>query len=203
MSPWPSEIRDQPSALDEREFYMHGGEHFIITNADYARAETMLQPSTYPDDLSPNKLKHLQEELRWLGKRNNFYRVPLTIFFHNGCNNAGVPMQANRQSGHECTGLNDGSKNSVATTYLADAWNWGAEIFCGCEVRFVENMDGGGYTIHFAWHGSGRSVFADHFKEQLFWVKAVSIEFTSEVDISTHSFYFNHRRSSVFLGLAL
>ncbi|KAI3294229.1 CAZyme family AA3 [Penicillium roqueforti] len=156
MSPWPSEIRDQPSALDEY----------------YARAETMLQPSTYPDDLSPNKLKHLQEELRWLGKRNNFYRVPLTIFFHNGCNNAGVPMQANRQSGHECTGLNDGSKNSVATTYLADAWNWGAEMFCGCEVRFVENMDGGGYTIHFAWHGSGRPVFADHFKEQLFWVKA-------------------------------
>ncbi|KAJ5781624.1 CAZyme family AA3 [Penicillium psychrosexuale] len=156
MSPWPSEIRDQPSALDEY----------------YARAETMLQPSTYPDDSSPNKLKHLQEESRWLGKRNNFYRVPLTIFFHNGCNNAGVPMQANRQSGHECTGLNDGSKNSVATTYLADAWNWGAEIFCGCEVRFVENMDGGGYTIRFAWHGSGRSVFADHFKEQLFWVKA-------------------------------
>ncbi|CAI7568320.1 unnamed protein product [Penicillium glandicola] len=156
MSPWPSEIRDEPSTLDKY----------------YARAEAMLQPSTYPDNSTLNKLGHLEEESRLLGEKDNFYRVPLTIFFHNGRNSAGVPMQANRQSGHECTGLNDGSKNSVATTYLADAWNWGAEIFCGCEVQFVEKTDGGGYTIHFAWHGSGRSVFADHFKEQLFWVKA-------------------------------
>ncbi|KAJ6162957.1 hypothetical protein N7497_002936 [Penicillium chrysogenum] len=156
MSSWPSEIRDEPSILDEY----------------YSRAETMLQPSTYPENSTPSKLEHLSKESRWLGEKGNFYRVPLTIFFHNGRNSAGVPMQANRQSGHECTGLNDGSKNSVATTYLADAWNWGAEIFCGCEVQFVEKTDGGGYTIYFAWHGSGRSVFTDHFKEQLFWVKA-------------------------------
>lgn len=84
-------------------------------------------------------------------------------------------MQANRGSGHESTGLNDGSKNSVAVTYLADAWNWGAEIFCGCEVQYVEkSADGVGYTIHFAWHGPGRSSFKDDFKEQLFWIKAVS-----------------------------
>lgn len=86
-------------------------------------------------------------------------------------------MYANTGSGHETTGLNDGSKNSVATTYLADAWNWGAEIFCGCEVRYVEkDVDGNGYIIHFAWHGSGRSVFSENFKEQLFWVKAVGTD---------------------------
>ncbi|KAJ5823412.1 hypothetical protein N7447_005752 [Penicillium robsamsonii] len=156
MSPWPSEIRDEPSPLEEY----------------YARAETMLQPSKYPDTLTPNKLEHLQEQSKWLGGKEGFDRVPLTISFRNGRNSAGVPMHASRHSGHECTGLNDGSKNSVATTYLADAWNWGAEIFCGCEVRFVEKTDGAGYTIHFAWHGSGRSVFGDDFKEQLFWVKA-------------------------------
>jgi hypothetical protein len=82
-------------------------------------------------------------------------------------------MQENSGTGHECTGLNDGSKNSVATTYLADAWNWGAEIFCGCEVQFVEKGSEEGYIIHFSWHGDGRSIFADHFKQQLFWVKAV------------------------------
>lgn len=150
----------------------------------------MLQPFIYPDSSNPNKLEHLQEEARWLGQKDKFYRVPLTIFFHNGRNSAGVPMQANKRSGHECTGLNDGSKNSVATTYLADAWNWGAEIFCGCEVQFVEKADGGGYTIHFAWHGSGRSVFGDHFKEQLFWVKAVSFDrilqkWTCQLTLST------------------
>ena len=134
----------------------------------------MLQPNIYPEDYpSLNKLEHLREESKWLGQTENFHRAPLTTFFHRGRNNVGVPMQANSRTGYECTGLNDGSKNSVATTYLADAWNWGAEIFCGCEVQFVEKASEGGYTIHFAWHGSGRSVFADNFKEQLFWVKAV------------------------------
>jgi hypothetical protein len=136
----------------------------------------MLQPSPYPKNYPKlKKLEHLRHESKLLGKSKNFYRTPLTIYFHDGQNNAGVPMQANRGSGHESTGLNDGSKNSVAVTYLADAWNWGAEIFCGCEVQYVEkSADGVGYTIHFAWHGPGRSSFKDDFKEQLFWIKAVS-----------------------------
>ena len=83
-------------------------------------------------------------------------------------------MQPNRGTGHECTGLNDGSKNSVAVTYLTDAWNWGAEIYCGCEVRFVQKAPKGkGYIVHFARHGAGRSAFSDDFQHQLFWVKAV------------------------------
>ncbi|KAJ5762401.1 uncharacterized protein N7511_005783 [Penicillium nucicola] len=157
MSPWPSQIRENPSGLDEY----------------YSRAEEMLQPFTYPEKYSnPAKLEHLRNDSTWLGQGDNFYRAPVTTFFHGGRNKAGVPMHPNRRSGHECTGLNDGSKNTVATSYLADAWNWGAEMFCGCEVRFVEKMEGGGYIIFFTWHGHGRSVFADHFKEQLFWVKA-------------------------------
>ncbi|KAJ5133283.1 Glucose-methanol-choline oxidoreductase C-terminal [Penicillium atrosanguineum] len=122
MSPWPSEIRNDPSVLDDCE-------------APALRE----MPSTYPEGY-PNlrKLEHLQEDSKRLGTGENFYKAPLTTFFYSGHNNVGVPMQANTGSGHESTGLNDGSKNSVATTYLADAWNWGAEIFCGCEVRFVE-----------------------------------------------------------------
>jgi len=125
--------------------------------------------------LQPKKLQHLQEQSRWLNMEQNFHRVALTTFFRNSRNNVGVAMRANVGSGHECTGLNDGSKNSVTTTYLADAWNWGAEIFCGCEVRFVEQgLGGNGYTIYFAWHGGGRSEFKEDFKHQLFWIKAVS-----------------------------
>lgn len=138
----------------------------------------MLQPSTYPEEHpSLSKLEHFRRDSKWLGTEENFYRAPLTTFFRRGRNNVGVPMQANHGSGHESTGLNDGSKNSVATTYLADSWNWGAEIFCGCEVKFVErDSNENGYIIHFAWHGSGRSMFTDHFKEQLFWVKAVGTD---------------------------
>ncbi|KKK14322.1 hypothetical protein ARAM_000785 [Aspergillus rambellii] len=158
MSSWPEEIRRDPTTLAEY----------------YTRAAKILQPSTYPDNRpQPKKLLHLQEQSKWLGEAENFYRVPLTTFFHGTRNSTGVKMNANTGSGHECTGLNDGSKNSVAVTYLADAWNWGAEIFCGCEVRYVEEApDGKGYFIYFSWHGKGRDVFQEEFHSQLFWVKA-------------------------------
>src|ERR1700759_4668753 len=113
----------------------------------------MLEPSPYPLTSRPlKKMEHLQDQAKYIGTDGRFYRVPVTTFFHDGQNNVGVPIHANTGSGQECTGLNDGSKNSVVTTYLADAWNWGAEIFCGCEVRFVEpSDDGNGYVIFFTW----------------------------------------------------
>ena len=121
-------------------------------------------------------MEHLQFLSKSSSEMQKFYRVPLTTFFKSGRNSVGVTMRANSGSGQECTGLNDGSKNSVATTYLADAWDWGAEMFCGCEVQYVEQgVDGKGYVIYFARHGSGREEFGGEFKHQLFWVKAVSL----------------------------
>jgi hypothetical protein len=136
----------------------------------------MLQPMPYPSSARPlKKLENLQDQSKWMGDEGKFSRVPVTTFFEDDQNNVGVPMCTNTGSGHECTGLNDGSKNSVATTYLADAWNWGAEIFCGCEVRFVEKVENGdGYIVFFSWHGAGRDEFKDEFSHQLYWVKAVS-----------------------------
>ncbi|KAK8170258.1 hypothetical protein IWX90DRAFT_414601 [Phyllosticta citrichinensis] len=64
-------------------------------------------------------------------------------------------------SGQDCSGVNDGSKNSVLMNYIPDAWNWGAEIFWG------------GYIV-FAWHGGERSKFRDEFSE-LMWVRAVRV----------------------------
>jgi hypothetical protein len=135
----------------------------------------MLQPSNYPEDAPVlNKLRNLEAQSKWLGGKENFYRVPLTSFFTKTRNKAGVEMQANEGSGNESTGLNDGSKNSIPTTYLTDTWNWGAEIFCGCEVRFIEKaLDDKGYIVHFAFHGKGRQSFSEAFHNQLFWVKAV------------------------------
>lgn len=116
-------------------------------------------------------MQHLEELSKYLSDKPKFYRTPLTTFFNDSRNKAGIAMRANTGAGHECTGMNDGSKNSVATSYLADAWYWGAEIFCGCEVRFLEVGDKG-YTIYFSLHGRGRSGFREEFVEQLFWVKA-------------------------------
>ncbi|KAL2793364.1 hypothetical protein BJX66DRAFT_338968 [Aspergillus keveii] len=157
MSPWPAEIRDDPGSMKEY----------------YDRAADMLQPMPYPNiHPSPKKLDHLHEAARLLGKEKQFSRVPLTTFFSDSRNSVGIAMRPNLGSGHEATGLNDGSKDSIPVTYLADAWNWGAEIFCGCEVRHVEKAaDGRGYIIHFVWHDKGRAAFKE-METQLFWVQA-------------------------------
>ncbi|KAL0568713.1 hypothetical protein V5O48_013266, partial [Marasmius crinis-equi] len=119
LSPWPPELKDDVDALDEY----------------YSRAAHMLQPAPYPEDYPPlKKLSVLEKQAKALGYGENFYRVPQTTFFANEVNNAGVQMHASTGSGQDCTGVNDGSKNSVLMNYLADAWNWGAEIFCECEV---------------------------------------------------------------------
>lgn len=143
---------------------------------DYTRAEHMLQPTAYPTNYpTPEKLSVFQKQAHSIGIHDSFYRVPQTTFFHNGLNNAGVQMKASTGSGQDCTGVNDGSKNSVLMNYLPDAWNHGAEIFCECEVRYVRrDPAGNGYLVFFAWHGDGRRSFKDSIYEQLMWVRAVS-----------------------------
>ncbi|KAL4907588.1 hypothetical protein BDW74DRAFT_176339 [Aspergillus multicolor] len=152
MSAWPTKIRDDPDAL-----------------ADYfARASAMLQPTSYPEKYPVSvKTQHLQALSQQFGKSGSFARVPLTTFFKAGRNSSGVSMSANQGTGHESTGLNDGSKNSIPVTYLADAWMWGADIFCGCEVRYVER-EGDSYIVHFNRQENGSR--GD--KQQLSWVRA-------------------------------
>lgn len=136
----------------------------------------MLQPSPYPDDYPPlKKLSVLEKQAEVLGQPQNFYRVKQTTFFQDGLNNAGVHMRASTGSGQDCTGINDGSKNSVLMNYIPDAWNHGTEIFCECEVRYIqEDPKGNGYIIFYAWHRDDRKVFKDSFYNELMWVRAVS-----------------------------
>jgi hypothetical protein len=56
-------------------------------------------------------------------------------------------MKASSGSGQPCTGVNDGSTNTVLVTYLADVWNWGAEIFCQCEAPYVQKAEDGNGCI--------------------------------------------------------
>lgn len=97
-------------------------------------------------------------------------------------------MKASTLSGQDSTGVNDGSKSSVLMNYLPDAWNWGAEIFCECEVRYVKkDPSGKGYLIFFAWHGNGRnrSHFEDLFYNELMWVHARELCFLAAGTLGT------------------
>lgn len=113
-----------------------------------------------------------------LGKEADFYRVPQTTRFKNRPNNVGVQMQASGLSGMDSTGVNDGSKSSTLVNYISDAWNWGAEIFCECEVRYIKkHPTEEGYLVLFAWHGAKRGLFKQCIYHDLMWVHAKKFVF--------------------------
>jgi len=157
----------------------------------------MLQPTVYPATYPiPKKLSVFEEQAKATGQQDQFYRVLQTTFFQNGLNSAGVEMKASTGSGQDLTGVNDGSKNSVLMTYLPDAWNAGAEIFCECEARYIKpDPSGKGYIIFFAWHGDGRDAFEDSIYSQLMWIRAVSMTQAFNMELRAND---NQRKNSSF-----
>ncbi|KAG5915509.1 hypothetical protein E4U42_008016 [Claviceps africana] len=149
---WPPEIRNNPKVLDEY----------------YQKARNVLEPQPYPATLpSLKKTELLHRQAQTLGLEKHFYKPPQTTRFqHAGPNSCGVPMRPSTLTGQDTTGVNDGSKTTTLVTYLADAWHWGADIFCQCEVRHVQEAHGrGGYNVHYtwrdeAWDGFGRGTKA-------------------------------------------
>lgn len=135
----------------------------------------MFRPKRYPIDDFPelSKTKLFQEEAESLGFRNRYAVAEQTTKFTTGINSSGLEHNASLLNSQDFTGNNDGSKQTVLSTYIADAWNSGAEIFTQCEVRRIEEMSPGsgeGYIVFFAWHGQNRSI-VDMYRD-LLWVHA-------------------------------
>ncbi|KAK6209218.1 hypothetical protein LQW54_006538 [Pestalotiopsis sp. IQ-011] len=169
---WPREIRRDP----KREMDKY-----------YAKARKMLEPETYPDDWPAlPKLELLKRQAEALNMKDKFRKVEQTTRFRNGPNAAGVEMTPSGLTGQDCTGVNDGSKNSTLVTYVADAWNWGAEIFCESEVRYITKAPGReGWLIYFAWHGRNRGHFKANLHGDLMWVHAKKAVFLGAGAIGT------------------
>ncbi|KAK3378547.1 hypothetical protein B0H63DRAFT_437196 [Podospora didyma] len=159
MKAWPPQIRENVEVLDKY----------------YKKVEDVLEPEAYPDDWPTlPKLEMLKKQATHLGLEQNFHKVRQTTRFRNGPNSCGVEMMPSALTGQDCTGVNDGSKTTTLVTYLADAWNWGAELFCECEVRYIEKAKAPqtGYLIYFAWHGRNRGLFKANLHGDLMWVHA-------------------------------
>jgi len=128
---WPRALRENPASLEE----------------GYGRAERMLHPvaypSRYPDLL---KLKALEKSAAHLGE--NCVRVPIAVNFVEGINAVGVAQRACMLCGDCITGCNYGAKNTVLFNYLPDAHNFGAEIYTGAWVRYLEQKDRH-WLVHF------------------------------------------------------
>lgn len=161
----------------------------LTLRLDYQKVRDVLEPEPYPDDWPAlKKTKILDKQAHVLGLSDKFRKVPLTTRFRSGPNSSGVNMSASTLTGQDSTGLNDGSKTTTLVTYLADAWNWGAEMFCKCEVRYIEKVqdERGGYLIYFAWHGRGRERFAaENTYGDLMWVHAKKAVFFGAGSIGT------------------
>ncbi|EFX05792.1 glucose-methanol-choline oxidoreductase [Grosmannia clavigera kw1407] len=186
MKAWPKELRKE-NALDEY----------------YDRVESVLEPEAYPDDWPTlPKLELLKKQASALQMEDKFSKVKQTTRFRNGPNSCGVEMTASSLTGQDCTGLNDGSKTTTLVTYLADAWNWGAEMFCECEVRYVEKVtdERGGYRVYFAWHGRNRGRFKADMYSDLMWVYARDAVFLGAGSLGTTEILL--RSKAMGLGLS-
>ncbi|KAI0169676.1 FAD/NAD(P)-binding domain-containing protein [Hypoxylon sp. FL1284] len=169
---WPTEIRDDPGCL--RKYY--------------DKAIDVLEPEEYPEDWPKlPKLELLERQARYLNMSDNFRRVKQTTRFKNGPNSCGVEMAPSALTGQDVIGVNDGSKNTTLVTYVADAWNWGADIFCESEVRYITKAPepGEGYIIYFAWHGRNRGHFKANLHGDLMWVRAKKAVFLGAGAIGT------------------
>ena len=136
--------------------------------------------------------------------KDKFKRVPQTTRFRNGPNNIGVEMKPSALTGQDCTGLNDGSKNTTLVTYVADAWNWGAEIFCECEVRYIEKCrERQGWIVYYAWHGRNRGHFKANLHGDLMWVHAKDAVFLGAGALGTTEILLRSRDMGLIMSSEL
>ncbi|EGX92214.1 Fumarate reductase/succinate dehydrogenase flavoprotein [Cordyceps militaris CM01] len=179
---WPSEIRQDP--------------------AYYQRVREVLEPEPYPQSWPVlDKTVRLQQLAQALGLADRFYRVPQTTRFRPGSNSVGVSMAPSTLSGQDATGINDGSKTTTLVTYLADAWHWGADLFCACEVRYIEKAAAelGGYLVYFATHDRARAAFPKDRYAELSWVHAKKAVFLGAGSLGTTEILLRSRA----MGLAV
>ncbi|GAO15365.1 hypothetical protein UVI_02010290 [Ustilaginoidea virens] len=173
MEVWPPQIRNDPQCLEKY----------------YQRVRRVLEPEPYPDDWPAlHRTQVFREQAERLGvPKDRFRKVPQTTRFRPGRNACGVAMAPSTRSGHDTTGLNDGSKTTTLVTYLADAWNWGAELFSQCEVRHVEKVrdERGGYLVFFISHQRRQQQRGSGWQPPLRWVHARSAVFLGAGAIGT------------------
>lgn len=75
--------------------------------------------------------------------------VPVHVAFTAGANAAAVEQPACTRCGDCCGGCNVGAKTTVASTYIADAAAFGAQIFTQVLVRTVTRVAEGGWKVTF------------------------------------------------------
>jgi len=111
----------------------------------FLRARHMLRPEPCADTQAFDKVRALRMAASVFGR--SVQPVPLHVAHTGGPNAAGVHQEACTQCGDCCSGCNIGAKTTVASTYLADADAFGAEIFTGMCVRSLAKEAEGTWRV--------------------------------------------------------
>jgi cholesterol oxidase len=107
----------------------------------FKRADAMLRPSRYANAPELTKYRALETASAAFGVPP--VPAPVVVSFEETVNPAGVAQPACTLCGDCCSGCNVGAKNTVAMTYLPDAYAHGAEIFTELSVTHVAKGEGG------------------------------------------------------------
>jgi len=134
---WPSQISRDLDRIDD----------------GYARATHWLRPAADPKAREMTKFVALDRASRALRQPPDPARV--LVSFEANTNPAGIEQPACTRCGDCCSGCNVGAKNTVAQTYLPDAFNHGAEIFTEARVDHLSRTGTNGWKI--VWRQSGEA----------------------------------------------
>ena len=126
---WPKDVVDDGLLLD-----------------GFKSAETMLGVAPAPEPERFAKFAGMRKAAEAAGRT---VQLPaMTISHRPGPNVAGVMQYACRNCGDCWSGCNVGAKNTVGITYIADAVDQGAEVFCESRVETIaKTARGWGVTV--------------------------------------------------------
>jgi len=107
----------------------------------FARAEAMLGIAPVP---GPERFAKFAGMRRAAEASGRSVQLPaMTISHRPGPNAAGVMQYACRHCGDCWSGCNVGAKNTVAITYIADALDYGAAVFCESRAQSISKTPNG------------------------------------------------------------
>ena len=112
----------------------------------FKRADHMLRPVADENAGSYIKYQALEKGAEATGGK--MIDTPCVISYKDQINPAGVDQAACTKCGDCCSGCNVGAKNTVDLTYLADAHNFGAQIFTRAKVTHIEKTKEG-WSVHY------------------------------------------------------
>lgn len=111
----------------------------------FVRARHMLRPEVSRRSASYEKVAALR--LAASAFDRPLTPIPLHVAYESGPNAAGVHQAACTECGDCCGGCNVGAKTTVASTYIADAVAFGAEVFTGVRVLSLSKDERHGWRV--------------------------------------------------------